>query len=258
MNARTIAAMTATFSLKGCTSFSYHSNAAATVTARSGVFRTNTFARGGPAGSIIFSNPLHTASLNSNDVTRNTNKKGLNLLPNSNNNGPRNANTMSTMVSAAAATTSDFSATGASSSFDPASIQKELSKAIEVARDMDKKHGLCTEPSQKAWNVVDEIYNRMQLFQSTTMAASASKSATSSASSSSSSSAVTTPRGRGITVGKKQQRQMSTRNLIKRSKSENDLAPSSTRNAIKRTNTNSVRNQLTMGTKLESGRKYFF
>mmetsp|Transcript_20575 Transcript_20575/g.42916 ORF Transcript_20575/g.42916 Transcript_20575/m.42916 type:complete len:171 (+) Transcript_20575:143-655(+) len=37
----------------------------------------------------------------------------------------------------------------------------ELNKALEFARDMDKKHGLCTEPSQKAWSVVDGIYQKI-------------------------------------------------------------------------------------------------
>ena len=44
-------------------------------------------------------------------------------------------------------------------------IEREMQKALEFAREMDKKHGLCTEPSQQAWNVVDEIYRKMQPFQ---------------------------------------------------------------------------------------------
>lgn len=38
----------------------------------------------------------------------------------------------------------------------------DLERALEYARDMDKKHGLCTEPSQSAWKVVDEIYERIR------------------------------------------------------------------------------------------------
>jgi len=43
---------------------------------------------------------------------------------------------------------------------DPGTLD-ELNKALEFARDMDKKHGLCTEPSQKAWGVVDGIYQKI-------------------------------------------------------------------------------------------------
>ena len=40
----------------------------------------------------------------------------------------------------------------------------DLNGALEIARDIDKKHGLCTEPSQKAWGVVDDIYQKIQAF----------------------------------------------------------------------------------------------
>jgi hypothetical protein len=36
----------------------------------------------------------------------------------------------------------------------------DLERALEYARDVDKKHGLCSGPSQSAWKVVDEIYER--------------------------------------------------------------------------------------------------
>ena len=42
------------------------------------------------------------------------------------------------------------------------SIERELDRALEFARLMDKQNGLCTEPSRKAWEVVDSIYERMQ------------------------------------------------------------------------------------------------
>lgn len=48
------------------------------------------------------------------------------------------------------------------------SIEFELKSALEKARDIDKKYGLCTEPSQQAWSVVDsiyEVYTKMQTFQ---------------------------------------------------------------------------------------------
>lgn len=44
------------------------------------------------------------------------------------------------------------------------STENELRGALEFARDMDKKHGLCTEPSQKAWDAVDEIYRKIEAF----------------------------------------------------------------------------------------------
>jgi hypothetical protein len=40
----------------------------------------------------------------------------------------------------------------------------DLERALEYARDVDKKHGLCSEPSQSAWKVVDEIYERVRCF----------------------------------------------------------------------------------------------
>lgn len=41
-------------------------------------------------------------------------------------------------------------------------MERELKRALEFARDMDKKHGLCTEPSQSAWAAVDLIYHRQK------------------------------------------------------------------------------------------------
>lgn len=46
------------------------------------------------------------------------------------------------------------------------SIESELKSALEKARDIDKRYGLCTEPSQQAWSVVDSLYAKMQAFQS--------------------------------------------------------------------------------------------
>jgi hypothetical protein len=40
-------------------------------------------------------------------------------------------------------------------------VETELERALEYARDVDKKYGLCTEPSQSAWKVVDEVYERI-------------------------------------------------------------------------------------------------
>ena len=45
------------------------------------------------------------------------------------------------------------------------SIESELKIALELARDVDKKYGLCTLPSQQAWSVVDTLYAKMQTFQ---------------------------------------------------------------------------------------------
>jgi hypothetical protein len=45
------------------------------------------------------------------------------------------------------------------------SIQAELKNALDNAREVDKKHGLCTEPSKQAWSVVDSLYAKMQMFQ---------------------------------------------------------------------------------------------
>ncbi len=42
-------------------------------------------------------------------------------------------------------------------------VERELQAALECARDMDKKHGLCTEPSQNAWASVDALYRHLQL-----------------------------------------------------------------------------------------------
>lgn len=41
-------------------------------------------------------------------------------------------------------------------------IESELNQALVLARDVDKQHGLCTGPSQKAWDVVDELYHQIQ------------------------------------------------------------------------------------------------
>lgn len=45
------------------------------------------------------------------------------------------------------------------------SIESDLKSALEKARDADKRYGLCTEPSQQAWSVVDNLYAKMQMFQ---------------------------------------------------------------------------------------------
>jgi len=42
--------------------------------------------------------------------------------------------------------------------------ESDLNRALEFARLMDKQHGLCTEPSRKAWCIVDAIYENMQAF----------------------------------------------------------------------------------------------
>ena len=41
-------------------------------------------------------------------------------------------------------------------------VERELKGALDFARDMDKRYGLCTEPSQEAWSHVDEVYRMMQ------------------------------------------------------------------------------------------------
>ena len=46
------------------------------------------------------------------------------------------------------------------------SIESELKSALEKARDIDKRYGLCTGPSEEAWSVVDDLYAKMQMFQS--------------------------------------------------------------------------------------------
>mmetsp|Transcript_22074 Transcript_22074/g.33419 ORF Transcript_22074/g.33419 Transcript_22074/m.33419 type:complete len:139 (+) Transcript_22074:203-619(+) len=43
-----------------------------------------------------------------------------------------------------------------------ASVERELNRALEYARLMDKQHGICTEPSRNAWSIVDAIYEKMQ------------------------------------------------------------------------------------------------
>ncbi|KAL3766590.1 hypothetical protein ACHAWO_008264 [Cyclotella atomus] len=45
------------------------------------------------------------------------------------------------------------------------SIESEFKSALDKARDIDKRYGLCTEPSQQAWSVVDSLYAKMQMFQ---------------------------------------------------------------------------------------------
>lgn len=47
-------------------------------------------------------------------------------------------------------------------SFTQESVERELNQALEYARLVDKQHGICTEPSRNAWNVVDAIYEKMQ------------------------------------------------------------------------------------------------
>lgn len=42
------------------------------------------------------------------------------------------------------------------------SVERELNRALEYARLMDKQYGICTDPSKNAWNTVDAIYERMQ------------------------------------------------------------------------------------------------
>ena len=44
-------------------------------------------------------------------------------------------------------------------------IESEMNKAMEAARDIDKKYGICTEPSNAAWAAVDEIFAKMQAIQ---------------------------------------------------------------------------------------------
>lgn len=46
-------------------------------------------------------------------------------------------------------------------------VEQELNRALEAARAADKQHGLCTPVSQKAWTVVDELYNKVQMVQTT-------------------------------------------------------------------------------------------
>ncbi|KAL9191129.1 hypothetical protein ACHAXT_000835 [Thalassiosira profunda] len=41
-------------------------------------------------------------------------------------------------------------------------VERELKGALDFARDMDKRYGLCTKPSQEAWSHVDEVYRMMQ------------------------------------------------------------------------------------------------
>jgi len=42
------------------------------------------------------------------------------------------------------------------------SVERDLNRALEFARLMDRQHGLCTEPSKNAWSLVDAIYETMQ------------------------------------------------------------------------------------------------
>ncbi len=42
------------------------------------------------------------------------------------------------------------------------SVERELNRALEYARLMDKQYGICTDPSRNAWDAVDTIYERMQ------------------------------------------------------------------------------------------------
>ena len=45
--------------------------------------------------------------------------------------------------------------------------QSEMTRALEYAKLMDKKYGLCTQPSLEAWNVVDEVFKKIQCQQDT-------------------------------------------------------------------------------------------
>ena len=49
--------------------------------------------------------------------------------------------------------------------FSVKSIESEFTSALEKAREMDKRYGLCTEPSQQAWSAVDSLYAKLQTFQ---------------------------------------------------------------------------------------------
>mmetsp|Transcript_9004 Transcript_9004/g.21932 ORF Transcript_9004/g.21932 Transcript_9004/m.21932 type:complete len:167 (+) Transcript_9004:867-1367(+) len=41
-------------------------------------------------------------------------------------------------------------------------VERELKEALEFARDIDRKHGLCTEPSKCAWALVDELHQTIE------------------------------------------------------------------------------------------------
>ena len=45
------------------------------------------------------------------------------------------------------------------------SVERELNRALDFARLMDRQHGLCTEPSRSAWSQVDAIYEKMEQMQ---------------------------------------------------------------------------------------------
>ena len=45
------------------------------------------------------------------------------------------------------------------------SVERELNRALDFARLMDRQHGLCTEPSRNAWSQVDAIYEKMEQLQ---------------------------------------------------------------------------------------------
>ena len=53
---------------------------------------------------------------------------------------------------------------GSNTFFSTQDIERELNRALDFARDMDKKYGLCTSPSQEAWAYVDEIYQKIQSY----------------------------------------------------------------------------------------------
>ena len=53
---------------------------------------------------------------------------------------------------------------GGNTFFSTQDIERELNRALDFARDMDKKYGLCTSPSQEAWAYVDEIYQKIQAY----------------------------------------------------------------------------------------------
>ncbi|KAL7482997.1 hypothetical protein ACHAW6_008647 [Cyclotella cf. meneghiniana] len=39
-----------------------------------------------------------------------------------------------------------------------ADIERQIEAALTTAREMDRRYGLCTQPSIRAWKIVDELY----------------------------------------------------------------------------------------------------
>ena len=37
-------------------------------------------------------------------------------------------------------------------------IERQMEAALTTAREMDRRYGLCTQPSIRAWKIVDELY----------------------------------------------------------------------------------------------------